>query len=277
MSQTLLTDDGVRIAAEHVRPANPSSALGLAIVHAHGFTGSLRSPAVRRVVRALSAYGGVVSFDFRGHGRSAGMSTVGDKEVLDLDAVVRWARWLGYVRVATVGWSMGAAVAVRHAAIHRGVDAVVAISGPSRWYYRGTVPMRRAHWAFERPHGRALLRYLWRTRIDPYGWNEGQPSTWPESPRDAARRIAPTPFLVVHGDADHYFPLDHAHELAAAEGAVLWVMQGLGHAEAAATPAVLDRIGRWVQSVTADRSAVAIPAQPSGRAVRVQEGVPWLG
>ena len=32
----------------------------------------------------LSSFGGVVSFDFRGHGRSAGYTTVGDREVLDL-------------------------------------------------------------------------------------------------------------------------------------------------------------------------------------------------
>ena len=48
---------------------------------------------------------------------------------------------------------MGASVAVRHAALHRGVRAVVAVSGPARWYYRGTAPMRRVHWVLERRLG----------------------------------------------------------------------------------------------------------------------------
>ena len=36
---------------------------------------------------------------------------------------------------------MGAAVAIRHAGFG-GVNAVVAVSGPSRWFYQGTTRMR---------------------------------------------------------------------------------------------------------------------------------------
>ena len=54
-------------------------------------------------------------------------------EVLDVEAVVDWARELGYERVATVGFSMGATIVVRHAALCAGVVAVAAVSGPSRW------------------------------------------------------------------------------------------------------------------------------------------------
>ena len=48
----------------------------------------------------------------------------GDREVLDLEAAVGWARTLGYQRVATVGFSMGGAVAVRHAALYPDVAAI---------------------------------------------------------------------------------------------------------------------------------------------------------
>src|SRR5438445_790775 len=75
-------------------PAEP--ARPLAVVVAHGFTGSIDKPAVRAVVDALAKHAGVVAFDFRGHGRSSGHSTLGDKEILDLDAAVRHARELGY-------------------------------------------------------------------------------------------------------------------------------------------------------------------------------------
>ena len=56
------------------------------------------------------------------------------------------------------------------------------------------------------------------------------------------------PLLVVHGDADHYFPVEHAEQLFAAanEPKELWIEPGFGHAEAAVTPDLLDRIGRWL-------------------------------
>jgi pimeloyl-ACP methyl ester carboxylesterase len=234
----LLTDDGVPIDAYH-DPGPPS----LGIVLAHGLTGSWRRPGVRRAAQALTRVGGVVSFDFRGHGRSGGLSTVGDLEVLDLAAAVDWARRLGYPRIATVGFSMGAAVAIRHAATCDGLAAVVAISGPSRWYYRGTPAMRRVHWVIEKRLGRLTGRVLRRTRIAATGWNPV-----PEPPDVAAARIAPTPLLVVHGDADLLFPVEHAHALYAAAGEPkqLWVEPGFGHAENAASPELLRRIGDWL-------------------------------
>ncbi|HJY24315.1 MAG TPA: alpha/beta fold hydrolase [Actinomycetes bacterium] len=241
----LLTRDGVRIEAAYEAGIGASASDGLAIVVAHGFTGGWRQLAVRRVTRWLRSYAAVLSFDFRGHGRSAGLSTVGDREILDVDAVVRWARLLGYPRVASVGWSMGAAVAVRHAAIERTVDAVVSVSGPAHWYYRGTRPTARAHWAFERPHGRTLLRYGYRTRVDARHWDASRPETWPITPREAAVKIAPIPYLVVHGDRDAYFPPYHGRQLAA-PGSEFWEERGFGHAEGAASRDLVDRIGAWV-------------------------------
>ena len=61
-------------------------------VVAHGFTGDVDRPHVRRVAEAFAQYGAVVTFSFRGHGASGGRSTVGDREVLDLAAAVAWAR-----------------------------------------------------------------------------------------------------------------------------------------------------------------------------------------
>jgi fermentation-respiration switch protein FrsA (DUF1100 family) len=49
----------------------------------------------------------------------------------------------------------------------------------------------------------------------------------------------------VHGDSDHYFPVEHPEALYAAanEPKELWLLEGFGHAEQAATPELLDRIG----------------------------------
>ncbi|MET7764725.1 alpha/beta fold hydrolase [Streptomyces sp. NPDC005393] len=267
---TLLTDDGVPIEARY----EPSPVAGaeppdeLAIVVAHGFTGALERPPLRRVASAFGERTAVITFSFRGHGRSGGRSTVGDREVLDLAAAVRWARRLGHRRVATVGFSMGGSVVLRQAALYgphgenqpvhclqkgerKGrtwrmeahADAVVAVSAPARWYYRGTAPMRRVHWAITRPAGRLVSRYGLRTRIDGAGWDPE-----PLSPVAAVPLIAPTPLLIVHGDRDGYFPLDHPRMLASAadpSSTELWIEPGYGHAETAASPALLTRIAEW--------------------------------
>nr|WP_247616512.1 alpha/beta fold hydrolase [Streptomyces sp. MK37H] len=293
----MLTDDGVSIEARYEPSPGPGTEPSdhLALVVGHGFSGALERPAMRRVASAFHQRTAVITFSFRGHGRSGGRSTVGDREVLDLAAAVRWARRLGHRRVATVGFSMGGSVVIRQAALYgkadviqplqdvhqrertgraarrtdgalgtpgevtdasagaadalagsadgAAPDAVVAVSSPARWYYRGTAPMRRLHWAVTRPAGRLVSRYGLRTRIDPRGW-----AVDPLSPVAAAPLIAPTPLLIVHGDRDPYFPLDHPRMLASAadpSASELWIEPGYGHAETAASPDLLTRIADW--------------------------------
>ncbi|MFD0416924.1 alpha/beta hydrolase family protein [Streptomyces sp. NPDC127108] len=242
---TLLTSDGVRIEAAY--DPGPGPVGGPAIVLAHGFTGDLGRPHVRRAARVFAQRAAVITFSFRGHGGSGGRSTVGDREVLDLAAAVAWARSLGHTRVVTVGFSMGGSVVLRHAALHGGrtearVDAVVSVSAPARWFYRGTAPMRRLHWVVTRRAGRLVGRLGLRTRIHPHEW-----VPVPLSPTESVPLIAPTPLLIVHGDQDPYFPVDHPRMLAAAagEGAELWLEPGMGHAEHAADDGLLGRIGAW--------------------------------
>ncbi|MEU3977074.1 alpha/beta hydrolase family protein [Streptomyces bacillaris] len=310
----MLTDDGVPVEAVY-EPCTAGSGAGVgagpgarteavagtpAIVVAHGFTGSVDRPAVRRAARVFSQRAAVITFSFRGHGRSGGRSTVGDREVLDLAAAVAWARALGHSRVVTVGFSMGGSVVLRHGALytdpsskrspgcgpggfgasdasvrvpererrtaeHSGAhfgahaadtsaaaydayaDAVVSVSAPARWYYRGTAPMRRLHWVVTRPSGRLVGRYGLRTRIATEEWDPV-----PLSPVAAVPLIAPAPLLLVHGDRDPYFPLDHPRMLADAAGeggAELWLERGMGHAENAADDALLARIAAWATGV----------------------------
>ncbi|MER7897299.1 alpha/beta fold hydrolase [Streptomyces sp. NPDC096046] len=249
-SRTFLrTSDGVTIDAVYdpgpaVYDASGRPSGHPVFVVAHGFTGAVDRPHVRRVAQAFARYGAVVTFSFRGHGASGGRSTVGDREVLDLAVAVRWARELGHARVGTVGFSMGGSVVLRHAALHREqTDAVVSVSAPARWYYRGTAPMRRLHWMVTRPEGRVVGRYGFGTRIHHRAWDPV-----PLSPVEAVPRIAPTPLLIVHGEADGYFPVDHPRMLAAAAGdqGELWLEPEMGHAEHAAGDELLARIGEWV-------------------------------
>jgi pimeloyl-ACP methyl ester carboxylesterase len=269
---TLVTQDGVPIDAVHLPfpgqplpemlapelPAEPAGQRDLALVIVHGFTMSWQRPMTWRLVQRFNQYAGVVTFDTRGHGRSGGLSTLGDKEIDDLDVAVRYARELGYRRVATIGFSMGGSVVLRHAALRGGVDAVVSVSGPGRWYYRGTVAMRRVHLAAERRLGRAFVRRVLNTRVSPEGW----PSPDPMPPAEAAALIAPTPVLIVHGDKDIYFPPDHGQQLydAAAEPKELWMIPGFGHAERHTDDALVARIAAWAD--TASAAACRAKGQP---------------
>lgn len=247
----LVTVDGVRLCATHL--PHVAGRADVAVVLAHGFSGRHTGPWQARLARRLSAYGGVVAFDFRGHGRSGGVSTLGELEVLDVDAAVAGARELGYAAVVTCGWSMGGSAVLRQAALHGGVDAVVSVSATSRWGVRDTASMRRLHWLVERPLGRRVSRHVLRTRLVD-AWAD-----MPESPVEVVGRIDPTPLLVVHGDRDRYFGIDHARALAAAAGPAveIWEVAGFAHAESGATPELVDRIGRHLPTLLAAGAALA--------------------
>ncbi|MFD6951135.1 hydrolase [Nocardiopsis sp. TSRI0078] len=240
----LITSDGVDIDAVLLRGAEPRTT---AVVLANGFTGTYRNPSTRALAEALLPVGDVMAFDFRGHHGSGGLSTVGNAEIHDLEAVAARLRELGYASVSVVGFSMGAAVAIRHAAIYGGMSAVVAVSGPSRWYYRGTRRMRLLHLGIGGRVGRFLLRSFRKVRVIDQHWDPR-----PAEPREVAGEISPAPLLVVHGDADTYFPVSHATAIhdAAREPRDLWIIPGMGHAERAVTPELAVRIRDWLTERT---------------------------
>jgi pimeloyl-ACP methyl ester carboxylesterase len=265
-AETLVTEDGVPIDAVHL-----AGDRRLCLIVAHGFTLNWQRPAVWRIARRLNSYGGVVAFDFRGHGRSGGATTLGDKEIRDLAAAVTFARDLGYQHVVTVGFSMGASAALRHAGLIGGVDAVVSVSGPGRWYYKGTPSMRRVHWAVEHKLGHLITRWFLNTRISGGRWDP-----IPLPPAEAAAMIAPTPLLIVHGDRDGYFPSDHAEQLfeAAGQPKELWVVPGFGHAESAIQPDLLDRIGTWALAATGQQPTAVVSAARAGANGSGRDNIP---
>lgn len=246
----LRTADGVRLAASHLPHAGDT-----AVVVAHGFSGTHTKPWQARIARGLARHAGVVAFDFRGHGRSGGVSTLGDLEVLDVAAAVGWARALGYRNVVTCGWSMGGSTVIRHAALLGGADAVVSVSATSRWRVRDTRPMRRLHWIVERPAGRVVGRTLLRTRLA-RAWEDE-----PESPVEVAGRVSPAPLLIVHGDRDTYFSFEHPRALyaAASDPKELWLVNGFAHAESGVTDPLLDRIGTHLPVLLARRPRERAP------------------
>lgn len=259
IDHVITAGDGVRLAAYSVRPTGPTR---LHVVLCHGFTNHSRRPQLVRIVQRLVSTGAAVTaFDFRGHGRSEGASTVGgDGELADLDAVVAHVRRIDPgAQVAVIGFSMGASVAVRQASLgeHR-PDLLVSVSAVSRWYVRDSTSMRKVHWLIESRIGPVASRFALRTRLG------GPWMTRPVTPIEAIASLQGITTLLVHGDDDQYFGPEHARALQAAapESPELWVVADFNHAESAMTVGLLDRIYHWLiravdDADTRERSAGA--------------------
>ena len=264
MKTTLLTSaDGTKIAA---------STLGdgpYTFVIAHGMTGNRSKTGVKLISTWFSQFGRVVVFDQRGHGESGGTCTMGFREPMDLDAAVAWAKSMSNAPIITVGFSLGASVATRHAALATGSasitpkdaaitvihkpDATVLVSSVAHWFYRGSTIMDRLFRLTATPWGRYVLRRTKQIRVSVRDWEDGPRASDDQLPTDprVCAGIIRHPLLLVHGDRDHYFPESHAEQqFAAAAGnprARLWVEPEMGHAERATTQELVERIAAWVR------------------------------
>jgi pimeloyl-ACP methyl ester carboxylesterase len=197
-----------------------------------------RKPRVGLFLELLSRWFTVYAFDLRGHGRSGGRCTFGDREVLDVEAVLDVARAEGHSRIATVGASMGGIAVIRHAALLGGTDAVVGVSVPARWEGHASESIRRMQWLTQTRGGRGLSRVAGVRLSDE--WNE------PEAPEDVVGKIAPIPVIVVHGRDDHYFDDEEAWRLyrRAGQPKRLLLATRFGHGEDGFTPAFAERLAR---------------------------------
>lgn len=126
---TVHTDDGVKLDAWY-SPAVTPKAGRLPIVMMHGWI-EMKEFHFKRAWRLNRAGHDVILFDHRAHGRSTGRSaTFGARECGDLSAVIQRAQQRGYLgeRYITMGFSMGAAVALQQAAGDANVAGVVAFA-----------------------------------------------------------------------------------------------------------------------------------------------------
>lgn len=235
---TVAAADGVLLRLTELARPGP-----LGVVLVPGFSCSYDKPFVRRVAAWLAERAAVLVVDLRGHGGSAGRCTFGAHEVLDVDAAVARAR-RSYDQVVTVGFSLGGAAVLRHAALlgertAHPVDAVVAVSAASRWWRTETARMRRLHLLAATAPGRVVTRLALRTRVD-----AAAAADPPTAPLALVGRIAPTPLLLVHGEDDPYLRVSNAQELydGAGEPKELWLVPGYGHAELAVDRALAARL-----------------------------------
>jgi alpha-beta hydrolase superfamily lysophospholipase len=229
------TEDGVALRGSRIGRNGPS------LVLCHGFLGWHRKVPIVRFAEALAERSVVHAIDLRGHGRSGGVCTYGELEVLDVDATVRFAREQRPDEpVVTLGISMGGTSVLRHAALRGGVDAVVAVSAPARWDGHTSRAVDQIRWISGTPRGRRLARAMG-VRLSPL-------ERLSAMPEDLVDRIAPIPLLLVHGRDDHYFDEEEAWRLYRRAGAPkrLMLATRFGHAEDGLTPSVARRISARV-------------------------------
>jgi pimeloyl-ACP methyl ester carboxylesterase len=217
----LATADGVSIAATLLRRGGDRL-----VIICHGFAASQRAIGIVWLADELAGPYDVLTFDWRGYGRSGGLASFGGAEALDLAAALAAGRELGYRRVAVVAESMGGLITLATLGAEAGSegfpmpDAVVTVSAPGDYALTGGL----------RPH---LVRYVapvsWLRPVAPLiGFRLGEVRL--PRPLDVVERITP-PLLLVHGDGDNTVPVQNAHMLSERNPAAgLLIYPGVDHA-----------------------------------------------
>jgi len=228
----LITSDDVRL---HARQWDATGTPRATVVVVHGFAANLDEVKLVALIDALGAAGfDGIAYDARGHGRSGGEATLGDRERFDVAAAVAA---IGATKrpVVLVGASMGAIAALRFAASSPGsVAGVVSVSCPAWWRLPLNARGVLSTLLTQTPFGRELARRLMGVRI-------ARPEPRPVPPIDLVGELG-VPVAIVHGRADPFISVAAAEALFATahEPRRLELVEGFGHAfEPEATPAIL--------------------------------------
>jgi len=187
-----------------------------------------------------------VFFNFRGTGPSSG-----NFDILgwckDLKAVIDHLfrrHDIDKGRIAIMGFSGGAAAAIYVASQDKRPSAIISCACPMRFgfggdeeaakglidYFRGVGIIRDKNFPFS-PH-------LWQN-----GFKEVAPEKW-------ISKISPRPLLIIHGDSDQIFSINHAHTLfhLAGEPKTLHIIKGGGH-RLREHPETVDHAITWLRKI----------------------------
>jgi pimeloyl-ACP methyl ester carboxylesterase len=204
----------------------PDTPTGRTLVIVHGHNGSLDGDTEQTAALVRQGFN-VLLFNLRAHGTSAGRHvTFGAREYLDVLGALDWLQAThGIASVGLVGFSMGAGVALRTAALDRRVAVVVADGTISR-VVDGLIGMGRARnipagaiWPFAAAIllTASLRAGVWIPAADPIRW--------------VAQVTCPV--LFIHGTDDPFNTTAGAGRLAVrANHGQLWLVPGAGHRDA---------------------------------------------
>lgn len=120
----LKTSDKIKIAVNHYQTNHEQ-----VVIIANGWTMSKDSKFIRQIADSFAQGFDVISFDFRGHGKSSGTYTFTSKEIKDLSTVVNYAKE-NYKKVFLIGFSLGCAISIIYNAHFNNINKFIAVSAP---------------------------------------------------------------------------------------------------------------------------------------------------
>lgn len=227
----LTAADGVTLFGRWWRPEGAARG---AVVLAHGFAASTNDGDVQAVAADLRRAGlAVLAYDARGHGRSGGLCTIGDRERLDVAAALTVAGAGMDGPVVLLGVSMGAIAALGHVASTGAGPlpaGLVLVSTPALWRMSPS-PVGLAILALTRTRpGRWFMGRQVRVKVQP-GWG------LTPAPLSIVDRVR-VPVAFVHGSRDRLIRSREARLLwgRADEPRYLDIVEEMGHG--------LDQAGR---------------------------------
>lgn len=228
---SITTEDGVRLHAWYL-PARGERQGSILFVHGNAENISTHIA----YVQWLPAAGfNVLTFDYRGYGRSEGVPTLAG---VHADAHAALARLLelantGQAPIIVFGQSLGGAIAIsmlRRSPHAHAVEALIVEGAPSGY----------------RAIAREKLASAWLT------WPLQAPLSWTINddfrPVGDIAHLPAMRKLIIGSTADEVVPINHARALFAAAGEpkTLWKVQGLPHAATFALPRYREALVAWL-------------------------------
>lgn len=236
------------------------------IIYCHRALGNRSGPEVDRLVAAFIDRYDLITFDFRGHSSSFGVTTTGGEEILDLRAVIGFARSRGYKHVAVLGAGMGGSVGLRTAGTLGNIDALVVVSpsgfSPSLAPFLVRVISDKA---LATPYGKVPLRIFMRTRVG-MRYSAGYPAEFMPS-------VDAVPMLIFQAEEDGFVSLRRLRLVfeSLPDRGHLLITPGTRHAEDLINDTTIKRTEAFLDSVFEKRNAPGLHTctRPSDSGYRI--------
>lgn len=193
----LQTSDGIKLAINHFKMGQEQ-----VLIIANGWTMSKDSKFIDEMAKLFAETFDVISFDFRGHGKSSGAYTFTSKEPEDLKSVINYANNF-YKKVYLIGFSLGGAISIIHSADTESIDRLIIVSAPNSF-----AKIKHFMWAKDfitNPFKKYEFKICIKLRPSPIIQKKVRPI-------DVVDKIC-IPTLFIAGDLDTITPYNHMKSL----------------------------------------------------------------
>jgi len=199
-TSTAKTSDKKNICFDHYSAQRESL-----VILAHGFYNNKDAYLFKKIAVDFSKRYDVISFDFRGHGKSTGLFSWTARETKDLSAIIDYAQTKEYRHIGLIGFSLGAAVAIIEAAANKRISSLICVSAPENVW-----KINLHFWEKE------MINDL-KLNLGEKGKGKfirpGNPFLRKTNPIDVIDKVSPVPVLFIHGQKDWLIKKSHSEKL----------------------------------------------------------------